>query len=99
MRPRVHVRSLDEARSVGSWSMVTLVGGGAQLAPGKGHDSRIAGPCFAWFSDISFLLVSLANGSFLGPTQALATRAGSLESDRNCEAGRRLRKLHRVRPT
>ena len=46
-------------------------------------DERIAGSCFAWICDIYFALVSLGPSGepFSAPTQALAVRAGSLESD------------------
>jgi hypothetical protein len=64
---------------------------------------RIAGSWFAWISDIYFASVSLGPSGepFSAPTQALAARAGSLESDwfragivRPVDASR---KLHRVR--
>jgi hypothetical protein len=43
---------------------------------------RIAGSCFAWICDIYFPLVSRGppESEFSAPTQALAARAGSLNS-------------------
>jgi hypothetical protein len=67
-----------------TWSMPTWEG--TRLAPGKVMilellRERSAGSCFPWICDISFLSVSLANGSFVGPTQAPCRKSGQLKFD------------------